>query len=253
MKNVVWFSRTWRAIKFFIYHTKGVPAEMTKVSDTEMDIYLKPTFAIDADNKTIAEKAQNLTAGCTTDEEKVVKLFYFVRDSIRYNLYMISVFIEDFRASKVLEWEKGYCVQKAVLLTALGRAAGIPSRMAFAMIRNHRVPEHIIQRLGDNIFPRHGYNQFFLNGRWVSAAATFDRTLCEKNGLPTVEFDGKEDAMLPPADLRGQPFIEYVEKFPPRDDLPFEWIAEKIAQLVGPEKRPWLEKGAGHAPESPES
>jgi transglutaminase-like putative cysteine protease len=248
MKNVVWCSRIWKALKFFIDYKKGVVTEMTKVSDTEMNIYLQPTFTIDADNETIAEKAQNLTADCTTDEEKAIKLFYFVRDSIRYNLFMISVFIEDFRASKILEWGKGYCVQKAVLLTALGRAAGIPSRMAFAMIRNHQVPEHIVQRLGNNIFPRHGYTQFFLNGRWVSAAATFDRILCEKNGLPTVEFDGKEDAMLPPADLTGKPYIEYVEKFPPSDDLPFEWIAEKIMQLVGPEKRPWLEKNANNTP-----
>ncbi|MEA3470223.1 MAG: transglutaminase-like domain-containing protein [Thermodesulfobacteriota bacterium] len=226
---------------------------MKNLSENEMAIYLKQTFTIEAGNEKIVEMVKNLTADCLTDEEKAVKLFYFVRDSIRYNLYMISVFIEDFRASKVLEWGKGYCVQKAVLLTALGRAAGIPSRMAFAMIRNHSVPEHIIQRIGDNLFPRHGYNQFFLNGRWVSTAATFDRALCEKNGLPTVEFDGKEDAMLPPADLAGKPFIEYVEKFPPREDLPFEWIAEKIAQLVGPEKRPWLEKEEGHTPEPPMS
>lgn len=225
---------------------------MTTLSDNELDIYLRPTFTIDADNETIAEKARKLTVDCTTDEEKAAKLFYFVRDSIRYNLYMISVFIEDFRASKILEWEKGYCVQKAVLLTALGRAAGIPSRMAFAMIRNHRVPEHIVQRLGDNLFPRHGYNQFFLNGEWVSAAATFDRFLSEKNGLPTVEFDGKEDAILPPKDLAGNTFIEYVEKFPPRDDLPFEWIQQKIVQFVGPDKRPWFEKDGGEPPEPTE-
>jgi len=226
---------------------------MEKVSDIERGIYLQPTFTIDADNEMIAERAQRLIATCSTDEEKAVKLFYFVRDSIRYNLFMISVFVEDFRASKILEWGKGYCVQKAVLLTALGRAAGIPSRMAFAKIRNHRVPEHIIQRMGDNLFPRHGYNQFFLSGRWVSVAATFDRALCEKNGLPTVEFNGREDAILPPTDLTGKPYIEYVKKFQPCEDLPFEWIAKKIVQLVGPEKRPWLEKGTGQTPQSPKS
>ncbi len=48
---------------------------------------------------------------------------------------MISAFEEDFKASRVLEWGKGYCVQKAVLLEALARAAGIPSRLAFEKIR----------------------------------------------------------------------------------------------------------------------
>jgi len=210
--------------------------------DSEMGHYLQPTPTIEADHKKIIETVKNVTRGCASDEEKAIGLFYFVRDSIRYNIYMISVFIEDFRASRVLEWGKAYCVQKAVLLAALGRAAGIPSRLAFAQIRNHKIPDHVVQMFKTNIFPRHGYNQFFLNGRWVSAAATFDKVLCEKTGLPTVEFDGKRDAILPEKDLKGAPYIEYVEKFPPKEDLPFDWIKERVSQLVGSDKRPWLNK-----------
>jgi len=210
--------------------------------DSEMGHYLRATSTIEADHKKIIETATNVTQGCASDEEKAVELFYFVRDSIRYNIYMISVFIEDFRASRILEWGKAYCVQKAVLLTALGRAAGIPSRLVFAKIRNHKIPGHVVQMFNTNIFPRHGYNQFFLNGKWISAAATFDKVLCEKNGLPTVEFDGKRDAILPEKDLKGAPYIEYIEKFPPKEDLPFDWIKERISQFVGSDKRPWLNK-----------
>ena len=207
-----------------------------------MKIYLKDTPTIDVNNKGIIEKAKEITKNCNNEEEKAVRLFYFVRDSIKYNIYMISTFIEDFRASKILEWKKGYCVQKAVLLTALGRAAGIPTRLAFAKIKNHALPPHLFKMFKTNIFPRHGYNQFFLNGKWVSAAATFDRVLCEKNGLPTVEFDGKRDAILSEKDLKGAPYIEYIEKFPPKEDLPFDWIFKKVSMLVGPDKRPWIEK-----------
>ncbi|MBW1782527.1 MAG: transglutaminase family protein [Deltaproteobacteria bacterium] len=210
--------------------------------ENDMGIYLRPTYAIDSDHENIVAMAGKLTRGCSGSVEKAVALFYFVRDAIHYNVFMISVFREDFRASKVLEWGKGYCVQKAVLLTALGRAADIPSRMAFAKITNHRVPPHIYEKLGVNTFPRHGYNQFFLDGRWVSAAATFDKSLCEKNGLTAVEFDGKNDAILPEKDLRGEPYIDYVEKFPPREDLPFDWIVERISRIVGPDKRPWLKR-----------
>ncbi len=210
--------------------------------DFNMELYLKATPTLDAGHERIVETARTLTRGCSSDDEKAVKLFYFVRDSIGYNVFMISVFIEDFRASRILEWGKGYCVQKAVLLAALGRAAGIPSRLAFAKIRNHKLPEHVFQIIKTNTFHGHGYNQFLLNGQWVSAAATFDRNLCEKNGLPTVEFDGKSDAILPEKGLKGEPYIEYVEKFPPHDDLPFHWIAEKISEIVGPDKRPWLDK-----------
>jgi len=213
--------------------------------DASMDIYLRPTPTIDADNKHIIEAARRITAGCSSDGQKAVKLFYFVRDEIRYNVYMISVFIADFRASRILEWGKGYCVQKAVLLAALGRASGIPTRLVFAKIQNHKLPAHLLEMTGTNIFPRHGYNQFFLGGKWVSAAATFDKELCTKNGLPTVEFNGRSNAVLPEKDLKGGPFIEYVEKFTPREDLPFEWIARKISTIVGPNKRPWFNKSQG--------
>lgn len=207
-----------------------------------MKIYLKDTPTIDVHNKSIIEKAKEIIKDCPNEEEKAVRLFYFVRDSIKYNIYMISTFIEDFRASKILEWKKGYCVQKAVLLAALGRAAGIPTRLAFAKIKNHALPPHLFKMFKTNIFPRHGYNQFFLNGKWVSAAATFDKVLCEKNGLPTVEFDGKRDAILSEKDLKGAPYVEYIEKFPPKEDLPFDWIKERVSQLVGSDKRPWLNK-----------
>ncbi len=207
-----------------------------------MKVFLEPTYTIDSDSDAIAEKAKELTGQCLDMEEKAVRLFYYVRDRVRYNVYMISAFEEDFRASQVLFWKKGYCVQKAVLLAALGRAAGIPSRLAFAKIKNHRVPSHLVRELGTNVFPRHGYNQFFINGKWVSSAATFDRELCRRNGLPLVEFDGKNDAVLPERDLSGRPYIEYLEKFDPTADLPFEWIFRRISKIVGEEKRPWLSK-----------
>lgn len=213
--------------------------------DANLELYLKATATIDADHGRIRETAGDITQGCSNDEERAVKLFYFVRDEIRYNVYMVSVFLGDFKASRVLEWGKGYCVQKAVLLCALGRAAHIPSRLAFARIQNHRLPDHVRETLGTAIFPRHGYNQFFLNGRWVSATAAFDKDLCEKSGLPTVEFNGKEDALLPEKTLKGESYIEYLKKYAPTEDLPFDWIVRKISDMVGPDKRSWLNRDRG--------
>ena len=152
------------------------------------------------------------------------------------------MFWEDFVASAVLEREKGYCAQKAVLLVALGRAAGIPSRLAFASIRNHPTPARFVEKLGANVFPRHGYDQFLPDGWWVSAAATFDWALCERNGLRTVEFDGVNDAMLPPVDTLGNRHIEYVEKFDREADLPLDWMVREISRVWGADKRPWLSR-----------
>ena len=214
----------------------------------DLAVYLNPTDTIDSESETIVRTAGQLTAGCSTDSEKAVKLFYFVRDSIPYNVYMISMFREDFVATTVLERGKGYCVQKAVLLAALGRAAGIPTRLAFASIRNHRTPARFVEKLGTNVFPRHGYDQFLLDGRWVSVAATFDRALCEKNGLRTVEFDGVNDAILPPADASGNPYIEYVEKYGYDADLPLDWIVSEISRVWGADKRPWLSRDSSPEP-----
>ncbi|MDY6910961.1 MAG: transglutaminase family protein [Chloroflexota bacterium] len=207
-----------------------------------MEIYLTPTVALESSHPVILETAHKLTLGCENDAERVAKLFYFVRDSISYNIYMISVVLDDFKAATILERGKGYCVQKAVLLATLGRAAGIPSRLAFAAIRNHKMPDHLVERLGQNIAPRHGYNQFFIEGKWVTTAPTFDRKLCEKIGVPAVEFDGIHDATLPEKNLIGEPYIEYVEKFGHFADLPLDWIAAKISKVWGTDKRAWLDK-----------
>lgn len=209
---------------------------------SSLEDYLQPTDTIDCANEAIRTKSRELTNGCATPQEKALALFYFVRDDISYNLYMISVFKEDFAASRILAWGKGYCVQKAVLLAALARAVGIASRLAFAKIRNHKVPEKIVKLTGDNVFPRHGYTQLFLDNDWISVAPTFDKALCEKIGVPVVEWDGRTDATLPSKDLEGNPYIEYVEKFGTFADLPFDWIVETTSKKVGKDKRPWLSR-----------
>jgi len=218
--------------------------------ESDMNVYLKPTFTIESDHDQIIETAKKIIGDCQTDKEKAIRLFYFVGDMIYYNVNMVSVFEEDFKATATLQWQQGYCVQKAVLLTAMGRAAGIPTRLAFAKIKNHQlspdilqIKNHqlspdILQRLGTNIFPRHGYNQFYLNGRWISVTATFNKTLCEKMNWPTVEFDGENDSILAPKDLGGKPYIEYIEKFGHKGDLPFQWIKDRITKMVGADKRP---------------
>ncbi|MCD6567532.1 MAG: transglutaminase family protein [Dehalococcoidia bacterium] len=209
---------------------------------SELELYLKPSELINADNEAIQETAKRLTLGCTCDEERISRLFYFVRDTIKYSVYMISTHPDDFKASTTLARGKGYCVQKAVLLTALGRAAGVPSRLVFAKIRNHRTPAHLMERTGTDVFPGHGYNQFYLHGEWINATATFDRELCLRMGFPMVEFDGTRHATLPTTDLKGNPFIEYLEVYPPRADVPLEWIAERVSLIWGANKRAWLNK-----------
>ena len=204
-----------------------------------MDDYLKTTASIQDDHPRIRTLAAELTSGLESAREKVLGLFAFVRDEIPYNVFMISMHEDDFRASFVLESGKGYCVQKAVLLCALSRAVGIPCRLALTEIRNHRIPAKLFERLGRNVFPGHAYNQFHLDGRWISAAATFDAKLCARVGVPTVDFDGTKDAILPATALDGSPYIEYLEDFGYFADLPLDFITERTSKVWGPDKRSW--------------
>jgi len=125
---------------------------------TEREKYLRPTDTIDCDHATIRATASELTEGCLTPREKALRLFRHVRDEIPYSLYMISVFKEDFTASRILAWGKGYCVQKAVLLAALARAAGIPAQIEAGLV-------YLKGR-----FFYHAWNTLYV-GNWVTADA----------------------------------------------------------------------------------
>lgn len=91
-----------------------------------MNEYLKATETIESDHPLIRAKAQSLAGAETSQRGKLLRLFAFVRDQILYNLFMISMHPDDFRATFVLEAGRGYCVQKAVLLCSLARSVGIP-------------------------------------------------------------------------------------------------------------------------------
>lgn len=199
----------------------------------QMTAYLRATAAIDCDNATIKEKARVLVGDQKDVRQKARSLFYFVRDGIKYNLYLPSDRPEYFRASRVLEAGEGFCIQKAVLLAALARAAGIPARLHIAAIRNHRAAPEIKKLMGGDVFPTHGYNGLYIDGRWIKAAPTFNLELCRKNSLVPVEFDGEHDAVLPPYDVEGRPYIEYVEDRGYYDDLPFEKIIAWRVEALG--------------------
>ncbi len=195
-----------------------------------MDKYLAPTFTFDADSEPVRGKAGELTEGKSDPVDKAIALFYFVRDGISYNLYVPKHMPEHFRASSTLSRGKGYCVQKAVLLVALARAAGIPARLGCAKIRNHLVPPRVLEILKSDIFPWHGYAELHLEGRWVKATPAFDLRMCEERRFIPVEFDGRSDARFHSTDLDGRPHIEYLLDRGLFDDVPLDEIRKALIE-----------------------
>jgi hypothetical protein len=189
-----------------------------------MENFLEPTSYIDCDAPSVKEKAQSIIQEITGQRDKAIKIFYAVRDGIKYTIYGKRSLPEHFRASFILSAGEGYCVQKAVLLVALARATSIPARLRLAAIRSHLVPKELLEKRGTNLFPYHGYADLYIDGSWVKVTPTFDIDSCVDAGLRPVDFDGEHDALLPSTTLDGRPHVEYVEDHGFFEEVPFDAI-----------------------------
>lgn len=212
--------------------------------DKEKDLrrYLRPTPVIDSDSEEVIAFAEEAAGGARDPVERAVRIFYAVRDGIWYDPYTPFYRPRDYRASEVLKRRRAFCIPKAVLLCAMGRALGIPSRLCFFDVRNHLATRQLIEFLGSDVFVFHGVTEFYLDGRWVKATPAFNRELCELHGVPPVEFDGRQDAIFQAFDLQRRQFMEYLRYHGTYEDLPLEEIVEAFMRQYGREKvRAWID------------
>ena len=144
--------------------------------------------------------------GDETDREAAVKLFRFVRDEILYEFGPWGV-----TASETLERRGGTCANKANVLVALLRAAGIPA--AYGVLRVDA------QRYFGPIGPQfltccassdstHIYAAAHIERRWVRCDPSTDQQLASLTAswnpqTRLIEWDGRRDALdfLDPAHI----------------------------------------------------
>jgi transglutaminase-like putative cysteine protease len=194
---------------------------------------IQPSPVVDCDHPAIKAKCEELTRSKNNPIDKAVALFYFVRDAIPYNLFVKRDTADDFKASSTLARGQGYCVQKAVLLAALARAAGIPAGFGFARIQNHLLPEKAVLKLGTNILPFHGYTELYLDGKWVRATAAWDTSLSDRPNSYRVEFDGKSDALLPHYNKDGKLHVEYLADLGHFCEVPLDTLWQTLKATYG--------------------
>jgi len=209
-----------------------VGGEMKKVV-TSIEDYLKPTATIDCNNQLIREKAWNLTKGTNDTVAKAKNLFYWVRDEIEYNPIVPLKIFESYRASETVKRGEGFCVEKAAVLAAFARAAGIPARLHFVDIRNHLVSSRLLEVMGTNLFSYHGYTELHIDGKWVKATPAFDLKMCQEHRIIPVDFDGQHHAIFHSYNADGKPHIEYVKDHGHRIDVPVEEILAAWMQHYG--------------------
>lgn len=214
--------------------------------------YLEPTGVIDSDHPLVREFAARAADGASDPVARAVKLYLAVRDGIRYDPYSPFWLAEHYRASWLIDRGRGFCVPKASLLCALGRACAIPSRVGFATVRNHLATRQLLEFLGTDLFAYHGFVEFFLEDKWVKCTPAFNRELCERHNVLPLEFDGRNDSVFQPYNCEKRKFMEYVEFLGTFADIPVSVIVgawEKIygEDFVEKSKKMLIERGKARA------
>ena len=192
--------------------------------------YLEPTEFFDFD----VEAVRNFAYETIGDEDdataKAIKLYYAVRDSIRYDPYRIELSRDLFKASNLLAIGSGFCLPKANLLIAAARAVGIPAAIGLSDVRNHLCTERLRRIMGGrDLFLHHGYAVLYLDGNWIKAAPSFNIGLCERFDVLPTEFDGTENALFQQFDAKGRRHMEYVTDHGIWSDFPFDRIARDFS------------------------
>jgi transglutaminase-like putative cysteine protease len=199
---------------------------MTTTATENFGIYLQPTRFIDSDHPTVIAFSQAATGDAGRDMDRAIRIFYAVRDQIKYDPYCLDLSRDKFKASVILGKKTGYCVEKALLLAAAARSLGIPGRLRFADVRNHLTTARLKEIMKTDLFIYHGYTEMFLKGRWVKATPTFNLSLCERFGVKPLDFDGEHDAIFHEFDRKGNRHMEYVHDHGPFADLPYDLIMD---------------------------
>ncbi len=208
----------------------------------DMTQYLKATGIIDADHPDIRAFARETIGDAADAVTKAIRLYYAVRDGIRYDPYYPFYLPEHYRASRVLKGGHGFCIPKASLLCAAGRACGIPSRPGFAHVRNHLATKQLLEFMGSDLFVYHAFAEFFLEGKWVKATPAFNRGLCERHGVTPLEFNGREDSIFQPYNNENRRFMDYVEFLGSYADIPVDEIVAGFRKTYGEERvRGWID------------
>jgi len=138
------------------------PPAATPLSEDERTRYLSASSVLNYRDPRVAELVEQ-AAGDETDPRRLAeRLMRFVDRYIDAK----SLDVGFATASEIARSRQGDCTEHGVLLAALGRAKGIPSRLVTGLIY---ADEFAGQR---GIFAGHLWTQFWIDGRWVDLDAT---------------------------------------------------------------------------------
>lgn len=109
--------------------------------------YLGPGRCIDSDHPALLEFAEKSRGSSRDPVERAIRLYYAVRDGIRYNPYTFSRDPQTLKGRHALLSGESYCVPKATLLAACARHCAIPARIGLADARDHLATPWLLELL----------------------------------------------------------------------------------------------------------
>ena len=119
----------------------------------------------DHQHPTVVSKVAELVGDAKTDREKLERFFYYVRDQIQFAFPKEGDLV---KASQTIETGQGQCNTKGTLLLALCKAAGLPARIHFSLIKKE-IQRGLFTGLGYRLMPdaiSHSWVEVEIEGEW---------------------------------------------------------------------------------------
>ena len=120
--------------------------------------FLESNTYIQPDNSAIRKVADEVTTGAKSPWEKATRLEKWVAQNMTNQDFSIGFA----PSSEIIETRQGDCTEHAVLLAALCRAAGIPSRVAMGLVYLE----------SSQSFGYHMWTEVFIDGDWYAIDGT---------------------------------------------------------------------------------
>jgi hypothetical protein len=153
--------------------------------------------------------------------ETMLTLYYKVRDGFIYDPYHLDLRPKALKASTIAINKRAWCVEKSILLAALYRKLGFPSRLGYAIVLNHLGTEKLTHYLRREEIVFHGYVDVYFENRWIKCTPAFDRRICRLNGVSPLDWDGERDSLFQEFE-GGKRFMEYVHFYGHFSNVPIE-------------------------------
>ncbi len=190
---------SWVYNYLYIVHTEnGWEIEKSPVYDSNKVLYekdksisdaLKSTVSIQTNNAAVKRLAEQITAGCTTDYQKLTAIHDWICENIYYDEDSVnSATPPPYSAVEVLDTRRAVCLGFATLSASLCRSVNIPCNVVAGYALGVGSDTQWTDESAATTEQNHAWNEAYVDGRWV----IFDTTWDCKNKIEnhkTVRYD----------------------------------------------------------------